>query len=130
MGIRQQRDTNFRLTISHAYVYRFSNHKMQQLLIAQVLQWMVDAGIRPSSQMYLDISSFAQKSGGAEYATLIKERIGMQMHISFNRIPLFEIYALLVPSKYLEVSCFGCGLGSKPMIYLGLLGRNPCEFIF
>lgn len=56
----------------------------------QVLQWMVDARIRPSSQMYLDISSFAQKSGGAEYATLIKERVGMQMHISFNRIPLFR----------------------------------------
>ncbi|PQQ14784.1 hypothetical protein Pyn_28052 [Prunus yedoensis var. nudiflora] len=41
----------------------------------EVLQWMVDAGIRPSSQMYLDISSFAQKSGGAEYATFIKQRI-------------------------------------------------------
>lgn len=66
-------------------------------IFAQVLQWMVDAGIRPSSQMYLDISSFAHKSAGAEYATLIKERIGMHMNISFYRIllswRLYFVYA-------------------------------------
>ena len=45
-------------------------------LFAQVLQWMEDAGIRPSNSMYLDITTYAQKSGGADYAAIIKEKVG------------------------------------------------------
>ncbi|EXC04358.1 hypothetical protein L484_015985 [Morus notabilis] len=41
----------------------------------EVLQWMEDAGIQPSNGMFLDISTYAQKSGGAEYAAIIKERL-------------------------------------------------------
>jgi len=43
----------------------------------QVLQWMEDAGIQPSNEMYNDILFFAQRSGGAEYAVVIQERVGM-----------------------------------------------------
>lgn len=43
----------------------------------QVLQWMKDAGINPSNEMYRDISSFSQKCCGAENAAVIKERLGM-----------------------------------------------------
>lgn len=42
----------------------------------QVLQWMEDAGIKPSHGMFRDILSFAQKSGGMEYAAIIQERVG------------------------------------------------------
>lgn len=41
----------------------------------EVLQWMEDAGIQPSNSMYLDISTYAQKSGGADYAAIIQERL-------------------------------------------------------
>ncbi|KAJ4837305.1 hypothetical protein Tsubulata_035841 [Turnera subulata] len=40
----------------------------------EVMGWMQDAGICPSDGMYSDIISFAQKSGGAKYAAIIKER--------------------------------------------------------
>lgn len=46
-------------------------------LFVQVLQWMEDAGVRPSNSMYLNISTYAQESGGADYAAVIKERVGM-----------------------------------------------------
>lgn len=42
---------------------------------------MMDAGIHPSERMYQDIFYFAQKSGGADYAAIIKDRIGMQYNI-------------------------------------------------
>jgi hypothetical protein len=38
---------------------------------------MEDAGIRPSYEMYHDISSFSEKCCGAENAAVIKERLGM-----------------------------------------------------
>ncbi|KAM7505449.1 hypothetical protein LguiB_004353 [Lonicera macranthoides] len=41
----------------------------------EVMEWMEDAGIRPSSGMYKNIVSFAQKSSGTEYAPVIQERI-------------------------------------------------------
>ncbi|KAI3472203.1 hypothetical protein Pfo_029691 [Paulownia fortunei] len=42
----------------------------------EVMQWMEDAGVPPSAQMYSSILSFAQTSGGAENAAAIRERIG------------------------------------------------------
>ena len=48
--------------------------------LLQVLQWMEDAGIRPSNGMFHDISSFAEKSSGSDYA-IINERIGMLIFI-------------------------------------------------
>lgn len=47
----------------------------------QVLQWMEDAGVHPTYEMYHDISSFARKSCGAESAGIIKERLGMDTYI-------------------------------------------------
>lgn len=41
------------------------------------MEWMADAGIQPSSGMYKNIVSFAQKSSGTECAPVIQERIGM-----------------------------------------------------
>lgn len=46
-------------------------------ILLQVLQWMEDAGIHPSNEMYRDISSFSQKNCGVENAAVIKERLGM-----------------------------------------------------
>lgn len=40
----------------------------------EVLQWMEDAGIHPSNEMYRDIS-FSQKNCGVENAAVIKERL-------------------------------------------------------
>lgn len=37
---------------------------------------MVDAGIQPSNQMFRDICTFAQKSGGSEYGAIIQEKVG------------------------------------------------------
>lgn len=41
----------------------------------EVLQWMEDAGIHPSKEMYHDISSFSQKCCGNENAAVIRERL-------------------------------------------------------
>lgn len=64
----------------------------------QVLQWMEDAGMRPSNLMYQNILSFAQKSAGTEYAAVIQERIGMvimDFHGNFSLFPLdYEILVL------------------------------------
>ena len=38
---------------------------------------MEEAGLQPSVQMYRSLSSFAQTRGGAEYAAVIQERLGM-----------------------------------------------------
>ncbi|KAI5427096.1 hypothetical protein KIW84_032501 [Lathyrus oleraceus] len=49
----------------------------------EVLQWMEDAGIHPSNEMYRDISSFS-KCCGAENAAVIKERLGnMTIYLPF-----------------------------------------------
>lgn len=45
----------------------------------QVLQWMEDAGVKPSYGMFRDILSFAKKSGGMEYEAIIQERVGKHM---------------------------------------------------
>jgi len=42
---------------------------------------MEDAGIHPSNAMYHDISSFSQKCCGDENAAVIKERLGMNIHV-------------------------------------------------
>jgi len=52
-------------------------------ILLQVLQWMEDAGIHPSNEMYREISSFSQKNCGAENAAVIKERLGMDTLFSF-----------------------------------------------
>lgn len=44
--------------------------------VMQVLEWIVEGGIHPSSEMYSNIFTFAQRSCGAEYASAIQERIG------------------------------------------------------
>lgn len=43
----------------------------------EVLEWMKDAGVQPSSRMYYDIFSFAQRSAGAEHAASIYHRVGL-----------------------------------------------------
>ncbi|GFP92215.1 pentatricopeptide repeat-containing protein at2g41720 [Phtheirospermum japonicum] len=43
--------------------------------LMQVMQWMEDAGIPPSAHMYNSLMSYAQTSGGAENAAVIRERI-------------------------------------------------------
>ncbi|CAK7342604.1 unnamed protein product [Dovyalis caffra] len=52
---------------------------------SQVLEWMEEAGVQPSNGMYCDIFSFAQKSG-ATYASIIQERVGMQILLLLKRI--------------------------------------------
>lgn len=42
----------------------------------QVLEWMSDAGIQPSNQMYRDIVSFGERSAGIEFEPLIRQKIG------------------------------------------------------
>lgn len=41
------------------------------------MQWMEDAGMQPSAQMYHNIIYFAQRSAGIENAAVIRERIGV-----------------------------------------------------
>ncbi|KAM3234630.1 pentatricopeptide repeat-containing protein [Capsicum annuum] len=41
----------------------------------EVLEWMGDGGLQPSSNMYDDILFFAQRSGGTGNAAVIKQRI-------------------------------------------------------
>lgn len=53
--------------------------------LPQVLHWMEDAGIQPTNGMYHDISTYAEKSGGHDYAAIIKERIGIHY---LNAVPL------------------------------------------
>lgn len=53
-------------------------------ILMQVLQWMEDAGIHPSIEMYHDISSFSQKCCGDENAAVIKQRLGMNIHVVFR----------------------------------------------
>lgn len=62
----------------------------------QVLQWMEDTGIQPSNGMIRDIVSFAQTSGGAEYATIIQERIGKLMFVSCKRVTFVLVLFLLL----------------------------------
>jgi len=54
----------------------------------QVLGWIEEAGIQPSNGMYCDVFSFAQKSG-ATYASIIEERVGMQILVSCARESCF-----------------------------------------
>lgn len=42
----------------------------------QVMQWMEDAGVPPSAQMYKDILFFAQTNNGTENAAAIREQLG------------------------------------------------------
>lgn len=42
----------------------------------QVLEWMEDGQLQPSSYMYDDILFFAQHSGGTKNAAVIKQRVG------------------------------------------------------
>ncbi|GFY96208.1 tetratricopeptide repeat (TPR)-like superfamily protein [Actinidia rufa] len=48
----------------------------------EVLHWMEDAGIQPSIQMYSSILFRAQRNGGAEYAAVIRERLGEKPHVT------------------------------------------------
>uniref|UniRef100_A0A2P2KV72 Pentatricopeptide repeat-containing protein At2g41720 isoform X2 n=1 Tax=Rhizophora mucronata TaxID=61149 RepID=A0A2P2KV72_RHIMU len=41
----------------------------------EVLEWMADAGTKPSNEMYCDIICFAEKSAGAKCAAIIRERV-------------------------------------------------------
>lgn len=41
----------------------------------EVLEWMEDGRLQPSSNMYDDILFFAQRSGGTENAAVIKQRV-------------------------------------------------------
>lgn len=42
----------------------------------QVLEWMNDGGIQPSTQMYRDIISFGERSAGIEFEPLIRQKLG------------------------------------------------------
>ncbi|CAH2058480.1 unnamed protein product [Thlaspi arvense] len=42
----------------------------------EVLEWMSDAGIQPSNQMYRDIVSFGERSAGIEFEPLIRQKMG------------------------------------------------------
>lgn len=66
----------------------------------QVLQWMKDAGIHPSNEMYHDISSFSQKCCGAENAAVIKERLGMET------IDILVVPRIPFPNVYVHVLLF------------------------
>ncbi|OWM67253.1 hypothetical protein CDL15_Pgr000705 [Punica granatum] len=60
----------------------------------EVLQWMGDSGMQPSNGMYRDIYSFAQRSAGAENATIIYNRIGE--HMLGSAVNLFSHHNLLL----------------------------------
>ena len=45
----------------------------------QVLQWMEDAGTRPSLQMYHDVLSYTWRDKSAEYPVQIQERISKEI---------------------------------------------------
>lgn len=61
----------------------------------QVLQWMEDAGIHPSKEMYHDISSFSQKCCGNENAAVIRERLGMNIYVVLRIVfPYVHMHAL------------------------------------
>ncbi|KAK0582912.1 hypothetical protein LWI29_031031 [Acer saccharum] len=61
----------------------------------EVLQWMEDAGIQPSNGMFHDIYSFSQKSGGAEYAAIIREKVeSLKSRKSGNQISANQCDAL------------------------------------
>lgn len=53
-------------------------------MILQVLEWMSDAGIQPSNQMYRDIISFGERSAGIEFEPLIRQKLG-EMREEYNR---------------------------------------------
>lgn len=53
---------------------------------------MKDAGIQPSHAMYNNILFFAQHCGDAEYAAVIKERVGMRLCISLISVVLTRNY--------------------------------------
>lgn len=42
----------------------------------QVLNWMEDAGIQPSLEMYSNVLSYACKDNSTNYAAFIREKIG------------------------------------------------------
>lgn len=50
------------------------------------MQWMEEAGVRPSTQMYQNILSFAQIRSGTEHGAVIKERIGKFLKYHFLRM--------------------------------------------
>jgi len=60
----------------------------------QVLQWMEDAGTRPSLQMYHDVLSYTWRDKSTEYAVQIQERISMEIHFLYMKlwttIPCFK----------------------------------------
>ena len=72
----------YKKTASLSYFMLFNIRSVKQLskIFAQVLHWMEDAGIQPSIQMYSSILFRAQRNGGAEYAAVIRERLGTYIH--------------------------------------------------
>ena len=66
----------------------------------QVLQWMEDAGIHPSNEMYHDISSYSQRCCGAENAAVIKERLGMDIHIGIETLCFLICVCMCLPSFF------------------------------
>jgi len=56
---------------------------------------MEDAGIHPSNEMYHDISAFSQKCCGHENAAVIKERLGMKIHVALRIVfPYVHMHVL------------------------------------
>ncbi|KAH7557229.1 hypothetical protein JRO89_XS11G0079600 [Xanthoceras sorbifolium] len=68
----------------------------------EVLQWMEEAGIQPSNGMFRDIHSFAQKSGGAEYAVIIQEKVESLKRKSWNQIPANNQCNAMITDDHLE----------------------------
>lgn len=63
----------------------------------QVLEWMSDAGIHPSNQMYRDIISFGERSAGIEFEPLIRQKLGeikLFRYISFRFSVCFCLVSL------------------------------------
>nr|UPT49855.1 pentatricopeptide repeat protein AaPPR566 [Agave angustifolia] len=52
----------------------------------EVLQWMEDAGTRPSLQMYHDVLSYTWRDKSTEYAVQIQERISMEIHFLYMKL--------------------------------------------
>lgn len=68
----------------------------------QVMQWMVEGGIYPSMRMYHDILSFAQKSAGSEYGTMLREWIGKLAQERGSYCISFLFYYYFLPSCILR----------------------------
>lgn len=73
-----QKDWPAIIYIQHIDIfYLWFEAVISKQICVQVLQWMEDAGVKPSYKMCHDIYSFAERSAGAENAAVIKERIRM-----------------------------------------------------